>query len=234
MWDWIKATAANAVSAGAQYLIDVSFIDGLLNMTYDQAYQTLRQKMFELDDQGYQAFCNALNAMYGQTQQQLNATDQYGSGESWGSSFEDQMAQSLAEIQAGVTHGPSPAFQQLQSRLQNLHAVGQHAQTFRQEAIAAATQSPAVATELPSDDDPPPAAETAVSRVAREVDAFQEHARRIHETFSSTASSSAARTDDGEPLDEMAALHPALFRNRQTRHRGNDQTDVRSGRHKRH
>ena len=200
MWDWIKETAANAVNAGAQYVVHVSFIESLLNMTYEQAYDALRQKMHELDEQGFEAFWGALNTLYMQTEQQLNATDQYGSGESWGASFEDRMAQSMAEIQAGVSHQPNPAYQQLQSRLQNLQAVAQHAQAFRQEALdtgAASDQSPI--EEAVADN-----AENEPSRVAREVSAFEEHARRIQELFPSAAATPAADADS--PLDEMAAL----------------------------
>ena len=202
MWDWIKETAANAVNAGAQYVIHVSFIESLLNMTYEQAYDALRQKIYELDDQGFEAFWGALNTLYMQTEQQLNSTDQYGSGESWGASFEDRMAQSMAEIQAGVTHQPNPAYQQLQYRLQNLQAVAQHAQAFRQEATDAAAipgpTSPEEAAAQVPDNEP--------SQVARGVNAFEEHARRIQELFASAAPDATPADDTDSPLDEMAAL----------------------------
>ena len=196
MWDWIKETATNAVNAGAQYLVHVSFIESLLNMTYEQAYATLREKMFELDEPGYQSFYGALNTLYMQTQQQLNSTDPYGSGESWGSSFEDRMAQSLAEIQAGVSHGPNPVYQQLQYRLQSLQAIAQHAQAFRQEAL----QQSAVGTPDPAGQ------EDSSNQVERQVGAFEHHARQIQELFAGTTAGDPPAVPDDEPLDEMAAL----------------------------
>ena len=208
MWDWIKEAAATVANAGAQYLMHTTFIESLMTMTYEQAHQALHDKVFELDNDGYQAFLNALNMLYTQTQQQLNNTAQFGSGESWGSSFEDQMAQSMAEIQAGVSGNPNPVYQQLQTRLQNLEAVAQYAQMFRQEALAAGAGTGSGTS---------PAAELAdsatanisagASRVAQEVDAFQRHAREIFSSFSEQVSAGQSATDDtGEPLDEMAAL----------------------------
>jgi len=205
MWDWIKETAATVANAGAQYLTYSSFIEGLMNMAYEQAHQALREKVFELDDDGYQAFLNVLSIMYSQTEQQLNRTAQNGSSESWGSSFEDQMAQSLAEIQAGVSHGPNPVYQQLQWRLQNLEAIAQYCQTFRQEALTASTEAsaveaPQVGEEIASN------SATSASHVAQGLDAFQRHARDILAGFSNQATDGPVASEPDAELDEMAAL----------------------------
>ncbi|MEM7124656.1 MAG: hypothetical protein AAF563_25495 [Pseudomonadota bacterium] len=208
MWDWIKEAATTVANAGAQYLMHTTFIESLMTMTYEQAYQALHDKVFELDNDGYQAFLNALNMLHMQTQQQLQNTAQFGSGESWGSSFEDQMAQSMAEIQAGVSGQPNPVYQQLQSRLQNLEAIAQHAQAFRQEALAAGAGtgsgvSPAAALA----DSASANISAGASRVAEEVDAFQRHAREIFSSFTDNlAETRAEKKDDAAPLDEMAAL----------------------------
>lgn len=135
MWDWIRKAAGEALQQGAQYLGTANFIEQLLNHPDPQAaLLALREKILSFDETDFRSFSNCLNTLIWQAQQNLQNAQQNPGGSSWGSSFEDQLAQFMAESQAGIHSGNSPAVQQATNRLQGLQVIGQYAQQFWQEA----------------------------------------------------------------------------------------------------
>lgn len=174
MWDWIKKTAGEALQQGAQYLGHATFIEELLNHPDPRAaLLALREQVSSFDETDYQFFSNCLNTLLWQAQQDLQNARQNPGGSSWGGSFEDQLAQFMAESQAGIHAGNSPAVQQAANRLQELQLVSQYARQFWQEARFAQPDP----TPRPVANQAPAGAGHGVSNPAEEIELAQQMMR---------------------------------------------------------
>ena len=110
MWDWIKASAGEALKRGAEYIQHATALQQIMNApSYEHATIALRQHVHSLGDQrSFNGFMQVVKQTVRHAELELQQALSSPSGPSWGSSFEDQMAQGMAELRAGATAGNSP------------------------------------------------------------------------------------------------------------------------------
>jgi hypothetical protein len=142
MWNWLKDAAKQLMHGGASYLHHRMFLLSLFNMAPQQAHWMLKQKIAAMDDEETKSFSVTLSSMISEAQQ---AIPQAGHGSSWGVSFEDHMAQFMADAQAGFPS--SQVTTQAQMFLQGLNTIAYYAQQFYQEKLARDVQ-PLVASSV--------------------------------------------------------------------------------------
>jgi hypothetical protein len=137
MWGWLKDGAKQLMHMGADYLQHRAFILSLFNMAPQQAYGVLKQRIENMDDEALRSFSVTLSGMIGEAQL---AAQQASYASSWGVSFEDHMAQFMAEAQAGFPS--SQEANQAQTYVQGLRTIAYYAQQFYQEKLTRAAQQP--------------------------------------------------------------------------------------------
>lgn len=120
MLDWIKKGAKVAFDFGSEYVQNLALVNKLLSMSQEQAVQHLEEKIYVMDDATYAKFVGCLKSVLlaGQAARQQMNNQQ--SQNSWGNSFEDQMAQSIAEIKHGSPPQNLQAIQKTEIHLQKV------------------------------------------------------------------------------------------------------------------
>ncbi|MBA1148430.1 hypothetical protein H0Z60_15380 [Ectothiorhodospiraceae bacterium WFHF3C12] len=212
MWDWIKKAAGAALETGAEYLGHLGVIQQVMNApSYEAAIQRLHQHIFSLENEAqFRLFMSAVRQQTHQAEQALQQARQNPSGESWGGSFEDRMAQRLAELRAGYHAGNSPHVQAAEKHLNDLGLLAQYAQLFWQERAAQLqtpeAQSPPETPETPETPEPPAPEPTP----ERQREAFQRHAEEILGGTTPVA----PPTGTG-PMGEIEAMQAVLDADRQ-------------------
>ena len=209
MWDFIKQMAGAALEQAGNYMGHAAFIEQLLNQTsYEAATQLLYQRLSTFEQADFDTFQNTLGFTFNQAQAQLTQARQNPGGESWGGSFEDQMAQFMAESQAGYYSGNSPAVQQAEKRVNDLQLAAQISQQMwveiqNQKSTAQVHNSPPVEQSVGVSDTP---------SASRRMEAFQRHLRNIEALggTSSAATGNLAATTEGEEMSEIDAMKHSL------------------------
>ena len=133
MWDFLKKAGQQLLQAGVAYAQNRTFILSLLQGNEADAHRRLRQAMHTVDDAGYTAFRATLSGMIGQAAQHLQQVQASGGLGAWGNSYEDRMAQALAEIDTGDHSLSNGAIRQAQQMLTGLQTVMQYAEAYRAE-----------------------------------------------------------------------------------------------------
>lgn len=208
MWDWIRKAAGAVLETGAGYLRHLNAIQQIMNApSYEAAVERLRGHVFGMDGEAeYRLFMTVVGQQIQQAEQALQQARENPGGDSWGNSFEDRMAQHMAEIQAGYHAGNSPHVQAAEKRLHDLNLLARYAQQFWQER----------APELQAPDPPPPStgpevAEPDEPAPAERMAAFQRHARAIlGDPVPAAPGADAAPA----PLGEIEALQAMLAADR--------------------
>jgi hypothetical protein len=131
MWDWIKNTSGKMAQAGMEYLNYRQFTLSLLNLTHEQAYSVLREKIFAMDDTQIKTFYGVVTALIQEAQQSLQQAEYQARG---GGVFEDQVDRFMANYNAGFPVGRE--VQQAQMVLQGLVTVAQFVELIYQERAA--------------------------------------------------------------------------------------------------
>jgi len=149
MWDFLKRAGQAVVDAGAMCIQTGQLVQRLFSLPQEQALKELQSHVAALDDAQFRAFLNSLATIAAtERQHATNALNQRQTGPSWGSTFEDQLAQGIAEFQGGRS-GPSAeasAFADAAAqRAAACEVVAQLAQQFR----AARTAPPTFVTTPP-------------------------------------------------------------------------------------
>lgn len=210
MWDFLKRAGQAVVDAGAMYMQTGQLVQRLFSLPQEQALRELQAHVAHLDDAQFRGFLNALSTLAAtERQNATNALNQPQTGPSWGTSFEDQLAQSIAEIQCGRS-GPSDeasAFANAANqRAAACEVVFQLAQQFR----AARTQAPTFVNAPP----PPPPASVAPSAASpRSGAANRDGAALLAQARSLLAALKQTGRLDPQFQEVMVALqgHPAEF-----------------------
>jgi tetratricopeptide (TPR) repeat protein len=206
MWEFLKKTAGAALEYGAAYLLHLNAIQQIMNAPdYDVAIQRLRDYVFRLESQeDFDHFLSVVAQQHQSAQTELQNAKQNPSGESWGNSVEDRIAQSMAEIQAGYHSGNSASVQQAEKQLHDLVLLRQYAEQFWAEAQSTHSMPPPQVP-VPEQilENPPFEQEV---RPAERKAAFEKHMQSILSMSSSDEAPAAMATGAGEPLEEMAAL----------------------------
>ena len=210
MWDFLKQMAGAALEQAGNYIGHAAFVEQLLNQpSYEAATQLLYQHLSTFEQPEYDAFQNTLSFMLNQAQGQLSQARQNPSGESWGGSFEDHVAQFMAESQAGYYSGNSPLVQQAEKRVNDLQMAIQVSQQMWSEIQPHKSAAPSQAETPEELSLIEPIAPSASDRMA----AFQRHLRNIEALGGGSAnptSSVQAPVLEDEGLSEIDAMRRVL------------------------
>jgi tetratricopeptide (TPR) repeat protein len=133
MWDFLKKAGKQILQAGVEYAQNRAFILSLLQGSEADARRRLREAIHSLDEPRYNSFQATLSGMIGQAAQHLEQVKAAGGLGAWGNSFEDRMAQGLAEYRSGDHSLSSGVVRQAQLVLTSLQLIRQEAEAFRRE-----------------------------------------------------------------------------------------------------
>ena len=178
MWDFLKKAAGAVVDAGASYLVQASAVERIINAPdFDTGKAWLRSHVFEIEEKAqFDMLLSVIGNRYKQAKDQ--AAEQ--GMDSWGSSYEDQMAYRMAHVGTGTPMRDAEA----ERMMQIFEAMDHFARIFWQEASATRVPS-AEPTALPRApvSDPEAWKETPGAEETRT--AFARHMERIEEVFPS-------------------------------------------------
>ncbi|MEL6839534.1 MAG: hypothetical protein AAFP85_09595 [Pseudomonadota bacterium] len=142
MWDILKKAAGVVLERGADYLVQATAVQTILNSAdFDSGVAALRDHIYGLESEA--SFNTFLVVVQNRHQEALQAVEQARHDEagSWGNTVEDRMARSMAHLRAGIPQGQSAAVQQAEQFVETMVLMDKYARQFWHEAEAMRAQN---------------------------------------------------------------------------------------------